>query len=978
MFLFLVYFSAFTQCIVTTTCLDHQSPYHKHTLDTDKSALLAFKRAILVDPQQSLANWNESTHVCRFNGITCRNRRVFKLALESLGLMGRLSPMLSNLTGLRMLNLADNDLYGSIASDFSSLRHLHDLALDENNLQGMIPDSLSLISNLTLVSLSGNKITGRLPASLFENCTSLKSLDVSQNELYGIIPTEIGNCAQLWNLNLYNNEFTGKLPMSMRNNSVLLNVDIEYNQFSGELPREIVGKLGLVWNLHLSYNKFVSHDKNTNLYPFFGSLTNCTSLKELELAGMGLGGELPSTIGQLNQNLTSLLLQENLIFGSLPLHLANITGLLQLNLTGNILNGTISREMSTLPHLQQLFLSHNFFTGEIPETLGYFKRIGLLDLSFNFFFGRIPESFGNLVQINSLFLNNNLLSGVIPPALGHCTDLYRLDLSYNRFTGIIPPQISGIRQIRIFLNLSHNFLEGPLPIELSKMESVQEIDLSCNNFTGTVFSKISNCIALRVINFSHNSLHGNLPDSMGALKNLESLDVSFNLLSGTIPLSLSSIENLSFLNLSYNDFRGEIPTGGIFNVAKSDSFLGNLHLCGYESEKPTCTQEKRSHLRVILIVISIVISVTGSFIVCFLGITFCSTRTSFIQRTERTRKFSHDLVYNIPRITYRELADATNGFHDEKLIGSGSFGRVYKGVLPDGMNVAVKVIESQSGNSSKNFYRECQVLKRIRHRNLMRIITACSLSDFKALVLPLMANGSLETQLYENQGNLSLIQRVNICSDVAEGMAYLHHYSPVRVIHCDLKPSNILLNDEMTALVSDFGISRLVVNTNVANVVDTRNSGNSTGNVLCGSIGYIAPEYGCGANISMKGDVYSFGIVVLEIISRMKPTDETFVGGLSLHNWIKSHYNGRLERVIDPVLLRALKGQTSDIKRIWEVAICELIELGIICTQDSPTSRPTMVDAAEDLDRLKRYMNGDNTTTFASSLGISSSFFDEN
>jgi len=149
------------------------------------------------------------------------------------------------------------------------------------------------------------------------------------------------------------------------------------------------------------------------------------------------------------------------------------------------------------------------------------------------------------------------------------------------------------------------------------------------------------------------------------------------------------------------------------------------------------------------------------------------------------------------------------------------------------------------------------VLKRIRHRNLMRIVTACSLPDFKALVLPFMANGSLERCLHAAAGaaELSLVQRVNICSDVAEGMAYLHHHSPVKVIHCDLKPSNILINDDMTALVSDFGISRLVMS--IGGVADV---GASTANMLCGSIGYIPP----GTEASMQ--IASFLVVIKQAI----------------------------------------------------------------------------------------------------------------
>ncbi|KAJ0075838.1 hypothetical protein Patl1_34785 [Pistacia atlantica] len=140
--------------------------------------------------------------------------------------------------------------------------------------------------------------------------------------------------------------------------------------------------------------------------------------------------------------------------------------------------------------------------------------------------------------------------------------------------------------------------------------------------------------------------------------------------------------------------------------------------------------------------------------------------------------------------------------------------------------------------------------------------------------------------------------------------------------------------------------------------------------MLRGSIGYIAPEYGFGSNTSTKGDVYSFGILVLEMVTRKRPTDNMFGGELSLHKWVKTHYHGRMEKVIDPSLVRASRDQSPEERRMWHVAIGELIELGILCTQESPSTRPTMLDAADDLDRLKRYLSGN---TFSSFLGIYSS-----
>lgn len=430
--------------------------------------------------------------------------------------------------------------------------------------------------------------------------------------------------------------------------------------------------------------------------------------------------------------------------------------------------------------------------------------------------------------------------------MGQCINLYKLDLSYNSLTGRIPPELVGLHEIRIFINLSHNHLEGPLPIELSKLEKVQEMDFSSNYLNGSIFPQISSCIAVSLINFSNNLLQGELPDSLGELKNLESLDISRNQLSGLIPKTLGEIDTLGFLNLSFNNLEGMVPKGGIFNSASNLSFLGNPRLCAAITSNFSCSQRRKlfhNHLFLIIFILVISISTFLSIVCCILGCNHLKVIISS-HATEAVRKAARpDPVSNFPRITHKELSEATGGFDDQNLVGSGSYGRVYRGILPEGTPIAVKVLHVQSGNSTKSFNRECQVLKRIRHRNLIRIITACSLPDFKALVLPYMANGSLESRLYSFPGSsdLSIIQRVNICSDIAEGMAYLHHHSPVRIIHCDLKPSNVLLNDDMTALVSNFGIARLVISAGGGNAGVNENMGSSTVNLLCGSIGYIAP-----------------------------------------------------------------------------------------------------------------------------------------
>ncbi|KAI5332012.1 hypothetical protein L3X38_022139 [Prunus dulcis] len=206
---------------------------------------------------------------------------------------------------------------------------------------------------------------------------------------------------------------------------------------------------------------------------------------------------------------------------------------------------------------------------------------------------------------------------------------------------------------------------------------------------------------------------------------------------------------------------------------------------------------------------------------------------------------------------------ATNRFHESNLLGTGGFGSVYKGTISDGIDVAVKVFNLQIEGAFKSFDSECDVLSNIRHRNLIKIISCCSQPDFRALVLQYMSNGSLENQ----NSPLNILQRLNIMTDVASALEYLHHdHGPNHVVHCDVKPGNILHDDDMVAHVADLGIARLL------------GEGDSmTQTMTLATIGYMAPEFGMEGIISTRGDVYSFGIVLTETFTRRKPTDEMFV-----------------------------------------------------------------------------------------------------
>ncbi|KAK8919349.1 putative leucine-rich repeat receptor-like serine/threonine-protein kinase [Platanthera zijinensis] len=962
----------------------------------DRTALLTFLTGLTIPSGRELHGWNSLINICNWTGVSCHSapppHRVMQLDLSDRGLCGTISPALANLSSLQVLDLSGNLLSGHIPPELCSLSNLRQLSLSSNLLSGAIPSQFGFLNRLLYLDLGGNRLSGEIPITLFCNSTltakSLQYIDLSNNSLSGEIPLFRGNevCEldiSLRFLLLWSNNLSGEIPPSLANYSRLEWIDFESNYLNNALPLHVFDKMPSLQFLYLSYNNFSA----TNVGPFFTSLSNCSQLQELELSGNGLNGELPASIGNLSVNLRHLHLQQNHFAGSIHPKISNLVNLTYLNLSNNALNGSIPLEIGGLRRLERFYLSNNKLTGEIPLSFGKISRLGLLDISGNELSGWIPDSFASLPQLRRLLLNGNRLSGQIPPSLGKCINLEMLDLSYNQLTGNIPAEVAGLQSLKLYLNLSTNMLQGNLPSEITKMDMVLALDLSQNNLSGVIPPQIGRCLALEYLNLSMNSFHGQLPSSVGSMPSLKVLDLSSNKLSGGMPESLQSSSALRQLNLSFNNFSGVIPENGVFSLLKGSSFMGNAGLCGGHLDgiiKP-CETERARRRRNIWKIVLFVVGTLCIFLLFFFGLSMVRSSDgrgrcrlpSFRRRVladvdaDEEFNFNHCGDY-YPRLSYRQLLEATGGFTDTSLIGSGHFGRVYKGTLSGGAKVAVKVLDPKPGTAavSESFKRECEVLRRTRHRNLIRIVTACSQPDFKALVLPLMPNGSLERWLYpgdqaRRRPELSLEVMLKVASDVAEGMAYLHHYSPVKVVHCDLKPSNVLLDGDMTALVADFGIARLVhlgaAGGDIVGDVASLATCISTTGLLHGSVGYIAPEYGLGDHPSTQGDVYSFGVLLLEIITGKRPTNVVFHEGLTIHEWVKRHFPGNIESILmqhEPSPLNspspAAQHDPFDCKKHKRDVILELVNLGLACTQYSPSMRPNMIDVALKLTILKQ------------------------
>uniref|UniRef100_K3YZC2 Receptor kinase-like protein Xa21 n=1 Tax=Setaria italica TaxID=4555 RepID=K3YZC2_SETIT len=588
----------------------------------------------------------------------------------------------------------------------------------------------------------------------------------------------------------------------------------------------------------------------------------------------------------------------------------------------------------------------NRFTGSIPPTIGNLSNLLVLSFAQNNLSGRVPDSIDDLVQLTEFYLDGNNFSVDIPQGLGQWRQLEKMNLSHNSFDGSMPSAIFNISSLSQSLDLSNNYFTGPIPMEVGNLITLGRISISNNRLTGDIPSTLGTCVLLEVLHMEGNFLTGNIPESFVKLKTIKEMDLSRNNLSGKIPEFLASLSSLQPLNLSFNDFEGPTPSSGIFGNSSRVSLKGNHRLCANtpESSLPLCPElgSKGENKSVVLkIVIPIAVSAVVILLLCIVVI--------LLRRRKEEPALQHSSLH-IQKIRYEDIAKATNGFSLVNLVGLGSFGAVYKGTLPfEDDPVAIKVFNLNQYGAPKSFVSECEALRNTRHRNLVKVITLCSTvdptgSDFKALIFQYMHNGSLERWLhpedhgYDNKRFLSLGERINIALDIAYALDYLHNQCATPVIHCDLKPSNVLLDLEMTAYVSDFGLARFMCTTSTAVPANSTSFAN-----LKGSIGYIPPEYGMGGQISSKGDVYSYGVLLLEMFTGTCPTHEKFIDAMSLHKHVATNFPNGVAEILDPTMLQNDLDGNSE---IIQSCVLPMLKLGLSCSMASPRDRLGMAQVS--------------------------------
>ncbi|KAL6285534.1 hypothetical protein ACE6H2_009924 [Prunus campanulata] len=931
------------------------------------------------------------------------------IGLNDNQLSGRIPREIGNLTMLKEIRLGSNN-FNEIPKEIGSLHQLEMLGVQLNFIKGLVPVVVFNMSSLTTLALYGNRLSGGLPDKICQHLPNLQQVDLSYNQFDGPLPSKLWQCKELLILYLEYNNFSGSIPKNIGNVTQLREFNLDNNNFTGTIPDEIADlqnlevlaighnnlhglipssilNMSTITTLVLSRNQlwgtlpaniglgvpnlqnlFIAGNDFSGVIP---NLSNASMLAKIDLHENSFTGFVPSTLCALT-NLQSIRLGFNnlTIDSSTPEAntlscLANIRNLKSLYLTSNPLNAKLDdffRNCST-SSLQNIDLLNCSMRGDIPIGIGNWSSVIYLNLGYNQLSGSIPTSVGRLRNLQALVFEGNMLQGYIPYELCDLDNLVYLLSGSNQLSGSLPSCLgnlaASLRTLSLesnslsltipstfwrlafilHLNLSSNSLIGPLSQDIENLKVVVDVDLSNNQISGVIPSTIGVLRDLATLSLANNNLEGPIPSSFHNLLSLKQLDLSRNHLSGMIPRSLEALLLLKYLDLSFNRLQGEIPTGGPFKNFSAESFVSNTALCGAPRlHVPPCkngTLEPK--WRKAKYIIPGIISVI--FLVVFISV--------FVLRMKRNVEVVGEAT-SLPhllwrRISHLELQRATDGFNENNLVGSGGFGSVYKGTLSDGIDVAVKVFGLQLEEAFRSFERECEMLSNIRHRNLIKIISCCSEIDFKALVLNYMPNGSLEKWLYSENSSLNILQRLNIMIDAASALEYLHHGYSIPIVHCDMKPNNILLDDNMVAHVADFGIAKML------------GGGDSmTKTMTLATVGYMAPEYGMEGTVSTRGDVYSFGIVVMEAFTRRKPTDKMFDGEMNLKQWIANSLlpDATIAEVMDANLLGKQQQEDDEFGTKTD-CLSSMMKLALACSAESPEERINMKEAVATLNKIK-------------------------
>ncbi|GFP92782.1 probable leucine-rich repeat receptor-like protein kinase imk3 [Phtheirospermum japonicum] len=623
-------------------------------------------------------------------------------------------------------------------------------------------------------------------------------------------------------------------------------------------------------------------------------------------------------------------------------------------------------------HVISIQLPWKGLGGRLSEKIGQLQSLRRLSLHDNVLVGPVPTSLGSLQNLRGVYLFNNRLSGTIPPSVGNCLNLQTLDLSNNQLIGIIPLSLAKLNRV-YRLNLSHNLIVGNIPDEWGNLSKLAFLDLSNNAFYGKFPEMFSN---LSVLNLSNNKFRGQIPETIGNITSLTSLDLSGNNLTGEIPVSIVNLQNLSFFDVSYNNLSGPVPSV-LAEKFDSSSFLGNVHLCGYSNSTPCPSRnlpspsqetldKNRNHRKLST---KDVIIISAGALLGVLLILCCVLLCCLIRRKKSVSKAKKGKSGNskaVPPVVGPE--DESGGEMGGKLVhfdgpfvftaddllcataeimGKGTYGTAYKATLEDNNNnndydnnnnnnnqVAVKRLREKITKGRKEFEIEIAQLGKIRHPNILPLRAYyVGPKGEKLLVYDYMPNGSLASFLHA-RGPETIIPwstRLSIAIGMTRGLCYLHDVE--NIVHGNLTSSNILLDEQTNPKIADVGLPRLM--TGVANTDAV---------ATAGTTGYRAPELTKMKNASAKSDVFSLGVIILELLTGKSPSEAT--DGLDLPQWVASIVKEEwTNEVFDVELMRDVSDIGDD--------LLNALKLALHCVDPSPGARPEARQVLEKLEEIK-------------------------
>ncbi|XP_028797768.1 probably inactive leucine-rich repeat receptor-like protein kinase IMK2 [Neltuma alba] len=700
-------------------------------------------------------------------------------------------------------------------------------------------------------------------------------------------------------------------------------------------------------------------------------------LRKLSLHDNQIGGSIPSSLGLL-PNLRGVQLFNNRLEGSIPPSLGSCLLLQSLDLSNNLLTGRIPDSLFNSSKLYWLNLSFNSFSGSIPATLSRSPSLTFVSLQHNNLSGPIPNSWGGALKndffrLQNLILDHNSFSGTIPASFGSLAELREISLSHNQLSGVIPNEIGSLSRLTT-LDFSNNALNGSLPASLSKLSSLTVLNVENNHLDDQIPESLGRLRNLSVLSLRGNQLNGHIPESVGNVSSLKQIDLSLNNLSGEIPSSFNNLRSLNFFNVSYNNLSGPVPSL-LAQKFNSSSFLGNIQLCGYDPSIPCpspapsgivsapSSEASKHHHRRKLHIKDIILIAAGALlvllvIICGILIFFLIRRRAASKAEKKASAGTSGTGKGVAAAAAAAAAageaeaggeaggklvhfDGPTAFTADDLLcataeimGKSTYGTVYKATLEDGSEVAVKRLREKITKGQREFESEVNILGKIRHPNLLALRAYyLGPKGEKLLVFDYMPRGSLAAFLHARGPETAIDwpTRMRIAQGMARGLFYLHSHE--NIIHGNLTSSNVLLDQNTNAKIADFGLSRLMTTAASSNVV-----------AAAGALGYRAPELSKLKKANTKTDVYSLGVILLELLTGKSPGEA--MNGVDLPQWVASIVKEEwTNEVFDVELMR-------DASTIGD-ELLNTLKLALHCVDPSPSARPEVQQVLHQLEEIR-------------------------